>query len=191
MSAAYANAAIPEPYRILGLRLKPLCLGHYLHMARFNVGFVSEDSVSATIDDLVLGVLICSKTYQEFLDFLEQDDVEEQVKSWGAKCIQMDVPAKVKLFLDYITQGSVMPKYWDEGSGQSSGAHWTQSVKLILTSELGYTNGEALNIPLTQAFADFFKFCESKGTVRLMTVDEIAQIEAQVQAQKEAECLVK
>lgn len=189
MKAAYAKAAIPEPFQILGLRLKPFCIGHYLHMSRFNVAFVSDEDEPATFNDLVLGVLICSKTYEEFLEFLNQPDTEEQITKWGQECQLFDMAEKVALFSKYIADGSVMPKFWEEESGRPSGAHWTQSVKLILTSELGYTNSEAINLPLPQAFLDFFKFCEGKGTVRLLTEAEIEMIEA-AKKQQEAPCPV-
>ncbi len=179
MTAAYPAAAIPEPFQILGLRLKPFCLGHYLLMERFEVAFVSDKDAVANLDDLILGVLICSMHYEEFLDFLFASDFEEQVRTWGNDVkADFDLNEKCRLFNDYIVKGSEQPVFFYESEGKPSGAHWAEMIKLVLTGELGYTSSEALNLPLSQAFHEFFKNAENKGIVSLARPEEIAAMNA-------------
>jgi hypothetical protein len=60
---AYHAAALPEPFTILGLRLKPYSLGHHLLLHRIESPFVS--GVTPTYDDLALAVLICSQRFSD------------------------------------------------------------------------------------------------------------------------------
>src|SRR5437588_535962 len=90
MEAAYFKAAVPEPYRIFGLRLLPLSLGRYRLLRRFGVAFVAEGEATATMQDLVLGILICSMRCRDFLEFIEGEDCQEQLAEWG-KRIQKEI----------------------------------------------------------------------------------------------------
>lgn len=166
-AAAYSLAAIPEPFQILGLRLKPFCLGHYFLMARFNVAFVSDETVEATIDDLVLGVLICSMTYEQFVSFLESDNFQGEVTEWGRKTgVDFDLAAKVGLFNEYMARAFKQPMVIFEGQPSESGAHWSQVIKVSLLS-MGYSHSEAMNLPLSQAFNDFYRQAENNGLVTI------------------------
>lgn len=179
MTAAYVAAAIPEPFQILGLRLKPLCLGHYFLLERFENAFVSNKDAVATFDDLIMGVLICSMTYEEFMEFLFQSDFEEQVFQWGKKCGVFDLAEKCRLFHEYITKGSEQPiVFYEQEQGAPTGAHWGELLKLVLTGELGYTSSEALNLPLTQALHEFYKNAENKGIVTIAREDEVEAVKS-------------
>ena len=53
-------AAIPEPWQILGVKLRPFSLGHYLKLSRLGCAFVSEQETNASLSDLILGCIVCS-----------------------------------------------------------------------------------------------------------------------------------
>lgn len=53
-------AAIPEPWQILGVKLRPFSLGHYLKLSRLGCAFVSEQETNASLSDLLLGCIVCS-----------------------------------------------------------------------------------------------------------------------------------
>lgn len=183
-TADYFTAALPEPWQILGLRLRPFSLGHYKLLRRFDCAFVSETEAGATREDLVLGVLICSMKPSEFLSFMESETFLDELKTWGEKCGVFDIGEKAKLFKDYVDSHSVAPKYWEKETGGSrSGAHWAQALEVTLRSSLGWTADEIDTQPLSKAFADYFKWAENQGSVQLMTAEEIAFIESN---QKEA-----
>jgi hypothetical protein len=83
----------------------------------------------------------------------------------------------ISAFGDYMR--FELPKYWEnetDGAGES-GAHWSQSLLCMLTGQLGYTRSQALNAPLSQAFADAYKLAETNGRLILMTEDEIDLVE--------------
>ncbi len=181
MSAAYVQAAIPEPFRILGLKLKPFSFGHYLILKRFDCAFVSEVQASATRDDLIFCVLVCSMSHDEFLKFIERKDIIKQIRKWGRRIGWFDLKEKALLLQQYIDQGTQQPKFWIlKEDDKPGGAHWSQVIATTLRGKVGYTRDDLMNCPLTQAFSDFYKHAEECGVIRLMT-------EAEAEAVKESE----
>jgi len=198
VSISYFQAAIPEPFRILGLKLKSFSLGRYLLLKRFDCAFVSDEEVQAGISDLLLGLSVCSMRVDEFLAGLESGDIAGDIAKWGKKVCPLawlgriplfgrwwrknhapNLVEKMGLFKSYLEAGSETPKYWNEGGEcRSSGAHWSHAVEVVLRSELGWTSEEINEAPLTKALSDYYKFAENQGLIRLMTPDEIAQVEA-------------
>jgi hypothetical protein len=185
-AASYFKAAIPEPFRIFGVRLLPLSIGRYRLMARFGCAFVAEEESSATMDDLLLGIMVCSMRCDEFLAFIESGTLEQELKRWGAR-IRAEIKReehfslleKIGLFQRYLTEASAIPQYWQETEAQGgSAAHWAQSLEVTLRSELGYTLEEIQEGPLSKAIVDYFKHHENQGSIRLMTEEEIQQAEA-------------
>jgi hypothetical protein len=57
----FYQAAVPDGWQILGVRLKPLSLGHLILLHRYESAFVVGGL--PTPADLVMSVLICSRTF--------------------------------------------------------------------------------------------------------------------------------
>ena len=198
----YFARAIPAPFRILGLRLKPLSLGRYALMRRFGVAFVADGETNAGASDLLLGVLICSMRVDEFMRETNSTTLARDIARWsrsiGASppwylCGKIgrvlsatwvgrlwrrrnsfNLVEKIQLFQRYIKEGSEVPKYWDESpGGTASGSHWAHSLEVTLRSEVGWSLEEINEAPLSKAIADYFKYLESQGAIRLMTPEEI------------------
>ena len=198
---SYFEAAIPEPFRILGLTLKPLSLGRYRLLKRFDCAFVADEEKSATIPDLIIGVLICSMRCDEFLKWAQSPDFGKDIRKWSKRVVQIGpigwigrwlIPPlgrwwrkrhsfcaveKMQLFQRYIREGQVIPKFWiNDDGGESSGSHWAHSVETVLRAQ-GWSGEEIDEEPLNRALADYFKFAESKGMIRLMSDEELLAIE--------------
>jgi hypothetical protein len=201
---SYARKAIPEPYTILGLRLKPFSLGHYILLDRYEVNFASREYhnlFTATdnpkrpitgFEDFLLAVCICSMTYEEFTTFINDGDAFfKYFRDWGTavhkqikKDKDFDLLYRINLFKKYMKEGTEVPSYWEEDAkGSSSGGHWIQAVLLTLTSECGYTQTEALNCPFSKALYDYLKVCERNGALTLYTEEELASEEQVKKAQ--------
>ena len=178
-AADYFTATMPEPWQILGLRLRPFSLAHYKLLRRFDCAFVSEMPREAARADLLLGVLACSMTPGEFLKFIETPSYESDLKEWGEKAGAFDLDERAEMFQAYIDAHSIIPKYWEEKDGGTSGAHWSQCVEVCLRSKLNWTSEDLETKSLSEAFADYFKHAENEGAIRLMTADEIEFIEGQ------------
>jgi hypothetical protein len=190
----YAHAVLPDPYRILGLKLRPFSLGHYLLLQRFGCELLQSPEVLATQArtaaderaDLILGVLICSMRHAEFLAFVEQKDFLREVHRWGRRVGVFDVAEKTALFRGYLYSSLREPDYLPLQPGDDSG-DWAQNLKLTLTTRMHYTEAEALELPLSQALADYYKLAESEGLVRLISPEERRAGEANAAALAEFE----
>ena len=199
ISSNFFAAAYPEPWQILGVKLRPFSLGHYLKLSRLGCAFVSDKEETASLSDLLLGIVVCSmpttvdsdkdpfwkwlartrggfryRCYtikQRLLRKPAATPAEYDAFRWGRRMGEIDFPAKVKLFSDYLDANSSAPAYIEERQAtppKASGAHWTQSVLSALVSKAGYTMEEALNVPISRALADYLKQAESDGAIRLL-----------------------
>jgi hypothetical protein len=199
MIAADFTAAIPEPYQILGLRLLPLSVGRYRLLHRFNCAFVSEEATTATIGDLILGILICSMRFDQFVAFYESKSFAREVRRWanriGAtppwfmrnkwvklspigkhwrKNHSFNFVEKMQLFKNYVNEAQAIPEYAPtHPSTQNSTAHWSSSVEIVLRSELNWQLEEINEEPLTKALSDYFKHLEFQGLVKIFTPEDL------------------
>jgi hypothetical protein len=82
-----------------------------------------------------------------------------------------------------------MPHYFVEKESKgNSGGHWSHNVLLTLTSQLGYSYKEAINLPFSQALYDYLKNAEGMGIVRLFsTEDEVWLAEEEARKGKAAQ----
>jgi hypothetical protein len=172
-SGSYASAAIPDPYQILGLRLRPFSLGHYLLLQRFECGFVQDKPFPISRQDLIAGVLICSMRHSEFLEFLQQKNFLRQVRRWGKRVGFFDLAEKTTFFEAYLRASLSEPDYIELQPG-GSGGEWSQNLKITLMTKLGYSEAEAIDMPLSKALADYYKLAESEGLIRLLTAEDRA-----------------
>jgi len=92
---------------------------------------------------------------------------------FGRRVGVVNLPEKVSLFAEYINAHAKAPAYWEDGAdGKKSGAHWSHAMLAALVSKCGYTQEEAHNVPMSKALADYFKYAEGEGCVRLMNQTE-------------------
>ena len=194
----YFNASYPEPWVILGIRLRPFSFGHYLKLRQFDNAFVAEDSRNATLGDLLLGVAVCSMSSDpdpsrdEFWCWITEPakfhwmawlmgkkplaPSERDILKWGKTCkTDVDLAEKCKMFQNYLEEHSKSPSYWilKEGGGKNSGAHWSHAIIHSLCARSGYTQQQAYNVPMSKALMDFYRSAEEEGVVRLMTEEEV------------------
>lgn len=141
---SFTAAALPEPYVILGLSLRPFCLGHYIWLRRLECSFVSSEPAQPTRDDLILACLVCSMPFEDFSRWVSAErlppvsrllaaakallmlrlaeariawsgtESEWRVYRWGKKVGFFDLQEKSNLFQSYLKAHSQMPKFWIE-----------------------------------------------------------------------------
>jgi hypothetical protein len=184
----YLQASIQEPVNVLGLNLNPFSLGHLFLMRRYECPFASDDpNEMAGCGDLMLACVICSRTYEEFLEFIHDIDFkwlnewDKKVSKWFRKK-QLDALEEFQKFNNYRQTALYIPYVSPTSSdpGTPSGAHWSMTIYQFMTKELGYTTSEALNMPLAQAIVEYYKALETMGCVTLMNDFECAVIEGEI-----------
>lgn len=188
MNAAYLTAAIPEPFTILGRRLKPYSLGHELLFQRFDVNFSNESSKAPWHDDLILGTLLCSHDYAGALSALTSSWLPLRLRLWAYRCGKFDVKEKVQMFATYVADATRLPLYDSLREPDPDkpvimpGSPSVQSIKVTLMSEFGLSEIEALNTPYSLAIWNYLTFQENRGYVHIVTekdLEERARLEEQ------------
>lgn len=190
----YFSRAIPEPYRILGLQLLPLSVGRYRLLKRFEVAFVADGEANAGISDLLLGVLICSMRVDEFLRFSTSRHFQRDIRRWSKRIFPsvwicalpwfgkwwrrtrgFNVLEKIALFQRYIADAQRIPRYTSrDNSPRTNSGHWSHCIEICLRSELGWSEEEINEAPLSKALADYFGYAESQGMISLLTDEDLA-----------------
>ena len=186
----YVKSAIPDRYTIFGVTLRPLSLGHILLMKRHGCAFAEDkEKTGVTIMDLLIGVAICCRKYQEFIDWYNDDAARNSWLTKWYKSIRKDshqkgwsLMNKFSLFNMYRKEGIEIPLFFDEDekdAGKESGAHWTQNIITTLVTEGRFSDEEIYDIPVSKAFAEYFKILENKGIITFMADWQINEINKQ------------
>ena len=81
IAAAISRAAMPDPHTVCGVVLRPYCIGHWRLLNRCNISFIT-DAEHHALGDLLLGVLICSGTHEDFTGSLNTGGVKRVVSRW-------------------------------------------------------------------------------------------------------------
>lgn len=177
----FSECFVPDPVRILGIRLKPFSFGHMILMDRFDCGLSPiDDSVSPSLSDLVLGILICARSFNEFVQLADDSKAFTAESNRVTKRIKLkELAHKAQLFGEYMRDGMRSPKYWmtDKPSGQS-GAPLPLAVIMLLMCEMHVTEQEALDMPASRALWYCTALGERKGQARLWTKRDEAEQEA-------------
>ena len=185
MDAAYLQAAIPEPYRILGIRLRSFSIGHLFLLHRHGCNFITA-AKPPWIDDLILGILVCGLSYEEGVSiFNDQSATDTQIAKWRKTClvrrffgipfgmVRVDWVEKANLFRQYLDDAMKIPKaFVEEKTGNSMGAPMWQTIRVSLLSQTSLTNSEILNMPLALAFWDYLTLGELKAQARIFNEPE-------------------
>lgn len=175
MDAAFYRAALPEPFRICGVKLRPFSLGHAILFKRFQIPFL-DDEGEPTFNDFVTAIILCACRYEEAIEVFQDIKFDRTLRKWMKKLRGIDVNAKVKLFYDYLSEHvDCVPLYSRSENGSPMDAPFEQVVKLTLMSKCGRTETEVLNLPYSLAIWDYLTFKAMEGQVTLLDRDNETQ----------------
>lgn len=187
--AAYYEAAIPEPATILGLKLRPLSLGHLILLNRVESSFVVGGVPD--FDDLALSVLICSLSYLEGIEALDDPDLSEFMRLWHRKLTwrgwfkrrqPINLAEKCEQFRRYVETASNYPDFSCHSDGREIRAPLVQVVRVRLLSSMHCTEDEILNRPWGLCLWDYMTLLDLEGSIELVDSQELN--EAQEKAAK-------
>jgi hypothetical protein len=101
-------------------------------------------------------------------------------KHWWQKYPTLDAFEEFVKFNEYRKTDLYEPYFEILTHGQPSGIHWSMRVFQVLTSEMGYTQSEAHNLPLARAMVEYYQYLDSIGSIRLLDDFECAVTEGAV-----------
>ena len=189
MDAEFYQVAIPEPTTIMGLRLRPLSLGHLILLGRVRSAFVTEGE-PITLHDLALSVLICSLSYKDGCDLFNNTELPRFFKRWHdklaginfwTKCgfkkpTPVDYAAKVAAFSKYMETGSSSPYYsYKADEALPIQCPTVQIVKVALMRELHIPEAELMDRPWSVCLWDYVTIRALDGNLQFEDRDQIKQ----------------
>lgn len=176
MQAAFQQAALPEPFKVLGKNLHPYTIGHDILLGLFESGFAVGSRTPPTFEDLLISVWICShSTYGSVFDAMCSPLTKIKLKAWGIRCGLFDIGEAFQHFQKYITRNTLEPDYWVENpksGGTPSGIPFSQFLKVTMRREFSMSEEEALNTPYCQAHFNYLTLLEGNGKIRFMADQE-------------------
>ena len=180
-------ASVPEPRTVLGLRLKPFSLGHVILLNRIESAFVTGGVPD--YNDLAASVFICALTFEDALASFDDPDRDRVMRLWhdritGAdrwsvrlgwrKPKLVDLADGCRLFSDYLTEHSKVPKYsFNAEDFREMECPQVQVVKMTLMRDLHIPEAELLNRSWGLCLWDYVTLKAMKGEVRLYKQEDM------------------
>ena len=168
---AYFLAAVPEPVRCLGRRLKPFSVGHQIILQRFESAFVC--GATPTFEDLIFGIAICSRSYPGALRFLDSPLSSIWLRWWGFKIWiavlgGLNLAKSGAVFAAYVQSGSTYPcvKFKESKNIHEIRVPLVATVKTFLI-RCGHSEAEALAKPYGLALWEYSiaNACEGRNEI--------------------------
>jgi len=165
----HVAAIIPEPFIVLGQRLKPLTLGHCFWLEKLDCNPVKN------LLDLITAVVICCDDYDNFEATTKAPLFNVKMRLWQWRLSRLwkknDNAFKhsVKVFGQYIEENTKGPDTFESKGGSTIGAPWLYHLKVALQSKLGYSRSEVLALPMIEALWDYYTFGEMEGGIDLVS----------------------
>lgn len=189
MDSEFYSITIQEPTTLLGLRLRPLSLGHMVLLGRVRSAFVTEGE-TVTLHDLALSVLICSLTYEDGCQLFNTPNLSEFFRKWHDRITgngwlqkigvrkpnRIDWPSKVAAFAKYIEDGSRSP-YYSYKPQESRGVNCptVQIVKVSMMRDLNINERELMDRPWAVCLWDYVTVRALEGHVTFEDRDSIRE----------------
>lgn len=197
LTDSYYSATVPEPRVILGVRLRPLSLGHVVLMNRVESAFVCGGPVR--YEDLAISVMICALTYEEGCKALEDSGLPNAMKKWAERLTRtrwidralrrkptpIAFGQKCDEFRDYLIKGSWHPNYKTNTDARSNDINLPseQVVRVLLMREMGFSEAELMNRSWSLCLTDAYTIRALDGQIGIMPDDdELAEFVKQAEA---------
>src|ERR1051326_2692350 len=166
---ATATDTVPEPCQILWTYLRPFCLGHHLLFKTFALPFAGNPLADCGHADILIGVFICSLSYEAALEMLHNDTWHKAFARWKKnlrgpwwKRRQPNLDESEILFRAYLQDGYSMPPVWRRAHDNNT-ISMSQPWESLLLHRLmigGFSKTEVANGYLPAQWYSYFALLE-------------------------------
>ena len=188
MDAAFKRAANPRTFKVLGLTLKPLTLGHRFLLAKYDSAFVTEEK--AQIEDLMLSVFVCAQPWRNAERNVLKWWFPSFIWLWSQFLRKTILPIEYNKFRLYWDEGHACPKIKKAFSEYRDNSTPDECRLLaMLMADFHMTRADALDTTLAEANALWASQGDRQDAIELESNDRIEALKAFARAQDEAKGL--
>jgi hypothetical protein len=180
MQKAYVHALISSQPEVLGLRLKPLTLGHLLILYSVDCGFLSGKE--STIGEFAFAAWICSNRYSRIVEFIQSgtekqaNQLKKAFEKLGRKYAD-SIVSEIKAFQEYIDSEIIAPERMTTGKEKSPKSPWVVMVAIALMRYLKLSEKEVYEMPISKALSYYSVLGELNGDSSLLSDEQVSVIE--------------
>lgn len=178
----YAEAVYPDRAEVLGLRLEPPSIGHWLLLWRVKSPLVLGGGGMMRAGSLALALYILSRPCGAAAAGLQTRRARLRMKLWGWQfrflCRDLDrIKAQAEM-VRWLERSWQRPEFWEsEKKGKTLTADILQSTKCRLMQCFGISRAEALAMPLREALWDLACHAEDQGVAEWIDDDDDAALD--------------
>jgi hypothetical protein len=180
----------PTPV-VMGLRMRPLTLGHMMLLkslgSRFATGDIRQCTFVDLIQELALAVMICSDSYDSVQEEIHAGTFQQTARKHFDQYLKQlekavdnhfNLMAEIRLFSAYLKKGTTGPAYnvkLSEGDANVSvnPVEVEETMMSTVMSDCGYTRNECLNLPLTEILSAYLLHAHKNDAIELTSKEEI------------------
>jgi hypothetical protein len=181
----HRRLTLPDVYRVLGIRMATFTVGHARLLDRLELAEIGDGSQA-----LLFALLCRFKTAAEADKWLCSRFLSWSLVVWTNRKRRLlanpiEVTAAVEAIRDYLDASTQVPAYYSKhkgGDGETVGSPFSQHLRTILISKLGYSPQSVDDTPFLQAMWDYLSYMEAEGNISIsegVTDDELKRMEAQ------------
>ena len=163
----FNDTIVPDTYEVLGVKLRPFSLGHYILLEKNNCALLLGGP--ATVLDFAIAVVVCSSTFEEFIESQRNGEVERYTKRLAKVCKQINLEKEAKFLADYIEEALTGPSYWFTEKGKTLSTPLPQVIRLQLHKNTNLTETEIMNRPFAMNLWDIVTLGEMEGNLTIKT----------------------
>ena len=199
MASDFYIATVPEPAVALGLRLRPLAIGHIILLHRIESAYVCPEAKPVDAwSELAMAVAICSQPYADGLRMLEDHAGTQQTMAvWAAKLTRttwrdrllrrksqaIDILTESRAFEAYIREHSKVPHYsYNADDVREVSCPHVQMVKASLQRAFGFADEVIMDRSWAVSLWDYVTLKALDGHIQM--TDRSAIEEAQAVAER-------
>jgi len=175
MIADFASVMVDPPrVRVLGVELLPFTLGHSLVLRFLGSSFLGDEPL---VGDLAVTAFVCAHTWDENQKRLRSPRYSAtMLRLWGVMTRQQDKKAATTVLHRYVQEQMEIPETKRQRGGGVKYllSEWETRVFAHLRT-LGYSDSEALDMPLARAQVLFVWQLESSDAMQFKARHELAR----------------
>jgi len=180
----HRRLTLPDVYRVLGIRMATFTVGHARLLDRLELSEIADGSQA-----LLFALLCRFRSAAEANEWLCSRFLSWALVLWTNRKRRLlsnpiEVTAAVEAIRDYLDASTQVPAYYSkhkDSDGSTIGTPFSQHLRTILISKLGYSPESVDDTPFLQAMWDYLSYMEAEGHISIsegMPDEELKRMEA-------------